>query len=56
MFLPLPASPDTRGGVFGFFLPLILGGDVDEGDRGGKERAHGNIHNKREVLTNPFSP
>ena len=38
-----PASPDFRGGAISrivFYLiailPLILGGDVDEGDRGGK--------------------
>jgi len=40
--LPLPASPKYRGGegsqkIWGtlIFLPLNLGGDVDEGDRGG---------------------
>ncbi len=42
MFLPLPASPKNRGGEdsqklgsYEMLLPLSLGRDVDEGDRGG---------------------
>jgi hypothetical protein len=41
VLLPLPASPNIREETLfdmfpsPFFLPLNLGGDIDEGDRGG---------------------
>lgn len=41
IILPLPASPDSRGGAIEFaILPLKLGGGVDEGDGGVNKPKH----------------